>query len=112
MKKHLLFVCSANLDRSPCAESLFENSEEFEAKSCGFFPTADGVKISKKLLDWSDIIFLMENEHQRLFYQKFSKPKNKEIIILNISNNYTRYDKELLELLKSKLRGYLKEKNN
>lgn len=35
MKTKLLFLCSANMDRSPAAEALFEGSTEFEAKSAG-----------------------------------------------------------------------------
>jgi len=35
MKKHLLFVCSSAIDRSPAAAELFENSSKYEAKYAG-----------------------------------------------------------------------------
>jgi len=106
-KKHLLFVCTSNIDRSPAAESLFENSERYEAKSCGFWVDRDRIGITKELVSWSDIIFVMETEHFELLNKKFPEAKEKRIVCFGIPNDYLRYDFELLRLLKIKLEDFL-----
>lgn len=106
MKKttKLLFVCSSNLDRSPLAESLFANTERYEAKSCGIFPHANTV-ISKEAILWADIIFCMQDVHRDFIVQNFPEEsaKGKKITVLDISNTYCRYDPELLSIMKEKL---------
>lgn len=107
-KKHLLFVCSSNLDRSPAAESLFENSLNYEAKSAGLYPHAE-IVLSKKLIDWSDIIFVMnetKENHKTLLLENFPEAENKEIIVLGISNDYCRNDPELKRRLIITLKRY------
>jgi predicted protein tyrosine phosphatase len=103
MKKiKLLFLCSANMDRSPCAESLFEGSEKYEAKSAGLSELAEK-KVSKEAIQWADVIFVMDErneQHKSILLKNFPEAKKKYIIILNISNKLCRYDKELERLLK------------
>ncbi|HET7206664.1 MAG TPA: phosphotyrosine protein phosphatase, partial [Terriglobales bacterium] len=36
----MLFICSGNRDRSPTAEDLFRDSNDYEAKSAGTHPLA------------------------------------------------------------------------
>ncbi len=104
--KNLLFVCTANLDRSPCAESLFENNKNYEAKSCGIDPLAE-IVITKEALKWADTIFCMEHEHKQFILNKFKENPDK-IIVLNVSNEFARNDPELEGLLRIKLRNWLK----
>jgi len=104
-KKRFLFVCKANLDRSPCAESLFKNHPNIQARSCGFY-VEQGTEINQKLINWADIIFLMDSENQRLFFKKFKT--DKEIIVLSVDNHFCRNDPELEKILKIKLGDYLK----
>jgi len=102
-KKHLLFVCSSNLDRSPAAESLFEDSERFEARSCGINGHSE-VVLTKELVDWADVIFAMQDEHKGKILEFNPKAR---VLVLGIANDYCRYDPELMELLKGRLAGYL-----
>jgi len=109
MKKHLLFICAGGLDRSPAAESLFKNHPKFEAKSCGIHPLISSAVPTRHNLRWADYIFCMEHEHKVDILERFpiivrEKP---EIIVLNISNEFVRYDSELLRLLKIKLEDWL-----
>ena len=109
MKKHLLFLCSANIDRSPAAESLFENNEEFEAKSAGLGPLTE-TQLTKSAVEWDDIIFVMDERkerHKSQLLELFPEAAKKEIIILDIPNEYLRYDPELERLLKVKLEEWL-----
>ena len=108
-KKHLLFICSGGLDRSPCAEALFKNHPKFEAKSCGIHPLISSAVPTRHNLRWADYIFCMELEHKADILERFpvivkDKP---EIIVLNISNEFVRHDPELLRLLKIKLEDWL-----
>ena len=105
MKTHLLFVCTANIDRSRAGEALFENSKRYEAKSAGIHAFAE-TRISQEAIDWADVIFCMEHEHKQHIIDNFDVDINK-IIVLNITNEYARHDPELEELLREKLRGWL-----
>ena len=95
-----LFVCSSNLDRSPAAEELFNESSEHEAKSCGILPHAETV-ISKEAVVWADIVFCMEDKHKRFIIENFredvERTRADEIM------NKLMEDKDVLELIKKKL---------
>jgi len=109
MKKHLLFICAGGLDRSPAAESLFENHPRFEAKSCGIHPLTESTPITKHNLRWADYIFCMQHEHKADILERFpvivkDKP---EILVLEIPNAYIRHDPELKRLLRIKLGDWL-----
>lgn len=108
MKKKLLFICSANYDRSPTAEMLFKDSEKYEAKSAGILPNA--IKnVDKEMINWADIIFVIsekEDGHYTYLRDRFNL-NNKEIHDLDIPNIFIREDPELIKLLKIKLSKYL-----
>lgn len=107
--KHLLFLCSENIDRSPCAEELFKNHPEFEAKSAGLSPLTDN-PVTEWAIEWADVIFVMnerEEGHKSALLKRFPKAIEKEIIILDISNDLCRYDPELERLLRIKLLDWL-----
>ena len=108
MKKKLLFVCAGGLDRSPCAASLFEDSEKYEAKSCGIHPLMSA-PLTRENLRWADEIFCMEHEYKADILEKFREIiKDKpEIIVLNIPNKYVRTNPELEKVLREKLKGWL-----
>ena len=76
MKKHLLFICSSNLDRSPAAEELFKDSDKYESKSAGVGPFAEK-KVDQDLVEWADIIFVMDEDNVK------NLKKNAWIVWLN-----------------------------
>ncbi|MCM8539995.1 MAG: hypothetical protein NE328_06930 [Lentisphaeraceae bacterium] len=105
--KKLLFICSKNRLRSPTAEEVFSNIEGFEAIGCGISKEAP-TALSGDLVEWADIIFTMENIHRSKVTQKYSKLlKNKRLICLDIPDNYSRMQPELVEILKEKVLGHL-----
>tara|TARA_Y100000296_G_scaffold69835_1_gene83995 strand:+ start:67 stop:387 length:321 start_codon:yes stop_codon:yes gene_type:complete len=106
MKTKLLFVCILNLQRSPTAEDLFKNHENYEAKSCGINISAVKI-ISKQAVEWADIIFCMEDIHKNFILENFSEAQNKKIIVFNIPDVYYRDDPELVVILRDKLKKYL-----
>lgn len=115
MKKHLLFICRASIDRSSAAEALFKDSEDVEARSAGFFPMDSSKKITSEKIRWASTIFVMDEHtefHKTQLLQKFPEAEEKEIIVLGISNDLCRHDKELERLLRIKLEEWLCEGKN
>ncbi|MBY0481275.1 MAG: hypothetical protein K2Q21_07965 [Chitinophagaceae bacterium] len=104
---NILFVCSRNQWRSRTAEDLYKNKSEFNCKSAGTEPSAR-IKINSKLLQWADIIFVMEKKHKQRLVENFeSDIKNKQIVILHIEDNYNYMDSELVELLTNCVEEFL-----
>ena len=102
---NLLFVCSKNQWRSPTAERLFKNNNMHTARSAG---TSSGarIKVSQKLLDWADVIFVMERKHRDLLNQRY-QVNNEKLVVLDIDDNYGFSDPELINLLNIALKDYL-----
>lgn len=96
--KNLLFICSGAIDRSPCAASLIPGS-----KFAGIGPLTE-TPVTKELIDWAEEIFVMEFWHKEELLKQF--PEVGEIIVLNVSNDFLRYDPELERILRERLKGY------
>ncbi len=104
---NLLFVCSRNQWRSPTAEEIFKNNQEHQAKSAGTEPSAR-IKITEKLITWADIIFVMEKKHKERLKQRFATVVDeKEVIVLDIPDDYQFMDEELVDLIKLSVSPYL-----
>lgn len=106
--KRVLFVCTANIDRSPTAEALLKNVGEFEVQSAGIWFNARR-RISESLIDWADIIFAMEDQHKEAILNLKPDAENK-VVVLKIPDIYPRNDPELIKILKVKLSESLKIK--
>lgn len=103
----LLFVCSKNRLRSPTAETVFSHYPGVEVASAGTNGDAETV-VSSDLLDWADIVFVMEKRHRDFVSAKFgSAAKDKRIVVLGIPDRYGYMDPELVRLLEMKVRPYL-----
>ena len=104
---NILFVCSRNKWRSRTAETIFRNNQKHSVKSAGTEHDAR-IKVTEKLIGWSDLIFVMENRHRERLKEKFgSLADTKEIIILDIQDNYKYMDPELIEILETSVSPYL-----
>ncbi len=96
---NLLFICSKNEWRSKTAETIFKNKNGISVKSAGTSKTAR-IKVSSKLLQWADSIFVMEDHHKKRIKQSFAEALgNKEIFVLHIPDEYKYMDPELIEQL-------------
>lgn len=107
MVKRVLFVCSGNVDRSPTAEALLRHKEGLEVKSAGTWKDAKTL-VSKELIDWADMIFVMEDHHKEAL-REIDPESEKKIIVLGVGDNYLRNDPELVGVLKEKLCKYFGE---
>lgn len=105
--KNILFICSRNKWRSLTAETIYKKSSLFNVKSAGT-ENAARIKVNAKLLQWADLIFVMEKYHKEKLFLNFPDVvKTKQIVILEIPDNYKFMDKELIEELQMSVAGYL-----
>jgi len=103
----VLFICEANRLRSPTAETIFSTYSGVEAKSAGVGKEAT-VPVSAELLDWADLIFVMEKRHRNLIHSRFREVYlRKRIICLYIPDEFEFMDPELICLLEEKVTPYL-----
>jgi predicted protein tyrosine phosphatase len=104
---NILFVCSRNKWRSRTAETIFKNNQTHDFKSAGTENDAR-IKVNEKLINWADLIFVMEKRHKQRLQDKFGQLLNdKKVIILEIEDNYQYMDEELIETLKASVAQYL-----
>lgn len=105
--KRVLFVCSQNRLRSPTAEQVFSSWAGLECRSAGLNDDAEN-KVSPQLVEWADVIFVMEGAHRNRLTSKF-RPflHGKRVICLDIPDEYQYMDPVLVQLLKDKVSRYL-----
>ncbi|MFL0804250.1 MAG: phosphotyrosine protein phosphatase [Agarilytica sp.] len=98
---NLLFVCSENKLRSPTGEEIFSNYEGINAIGCGTNKDAE-TTASGDLIEWADIIFVMERSHRNKISKKFKDLlKGKKLVCLDIPDEYERMDPLLIRLLEN-----------
>lgn len=105
--KRVLFVCSQNRLRSPTAEQVFARRADLEVQSAGTNNDADN-PLTRELVEWAEIIFVMEKAHRRKLQQRFrSALKAARVICLDIPDDYAFMDPVLVSLLETKVSRYL-----
>jgi predicted protein tyrosine phosphatase len=102
---NLLFICSKNQWRSPTAELLFKHHPQHNARSAGTSDKAR-IRVNQKTIDWADVVFVMERRHRDIIKQNFNID-HKELIVLDIPDEYQFNDPELVEILEAALNAYL-----
>ena len=107
MIRKVLFICSQNRLRSPTAEQVFSTWQGIETSSAGLNNDAEN-PVTPELVEWADIIFVMEKTHRSKLTKKFkSSLADARVICLDIPNEYDFMDPDLVQLLKSKVRKFL-----
>jgi len=105
--KNVLFVCSQNRLRSPTAEQVFASHPAINVASAGTNNDAE-VPVSRELVEWADIIFVMERSHRNKLQKRFyADLKRARVICLGIPDEYEFMDEELIRLLKAKVPRFL-----
>ncbi len=104
---NILFICSRNQWRSPTAEAVFKNRQGIQARSAGTEPSAR-IKVTAAMIVWADIVFVMEKKHkQRLLENHRDTCNDKQIVVLDIPDEYQYMDKELVEMIRASVAPYL-----
>jgi len=103
----LLFICSRNKWRSLTAEKIFNGINGYDVRSAGTEANAR-IKVTEGHIGWADIIFVMEKKHLRRLRDKFGDMLcDKQVICLDITDDYGFMDEELIELLRCRVSGYI-----
>jgi protein-tyrosine phosphatase len=104
---NILFICSRNKWRSATAETIYKNHPDHQVRSAGTEASAR-IKINAKLIIWADLIFVMEKKHKQRIVERFPEEiYEKEIITLDIPDDYQYMDEELIDEIRSKVDDYL-----
>ena len=107
-RERILFICTANIDRSRTAEDLYRRDERYEVRSAGVAPFAT-VPLTRDLLLWADRVFVMneqEDRHRTLLHIRFPDV-DRPVVDLDIEDRWPRGDPELVTRILRRLRPYL-----
>ena len=107
-RERILFVCTANVDRSRTAEDLYRDDTRYEVRSAGVAPFAT-VVVTRDLLLWADRVFVMnerEDQHRTLIRIRFPDV-DRPLVDLDVQDRWHRGDPELVRLLARRLRPHL-----
>jgi predicted protein tyrosine phosphatase len=107
-RERILFICTANIDRSRTAEDLYGEDPRYEVRSAGLAAFAT-VRVSRELLQWADRIFVMnerEDAHATQIKLRFPGPTG-PVVDLDIEDRWRRGHPELVSRLRRKLGPHL-----
>lgn len=108
---NLLFICSRNQWRSPTAERIFKYYPDINTRSAGTSRQAKKY-VTLEDINWADTIFVMENKHQSQLKSRFvHQLKHKPLIVLDIPDDYSYMDEELIEILTQSIEPYISKNN-
>lgn len=105
----VLFVCQYNRSRSATAERVFCKDPGLDVRSAG---TSDDalVKVNARMLEWADIIFIMDAGQQRWLDERFAgAPSLTRIVNLDIADDYTFLDPTLVMLLQQRAHPHIEK---
>ena len=108
IRERILFVCTANVDRSRTAEDIYHRDPRFEVASAGVAPYA-ATALSRELLLWADRVFVMnerDDRHMTAIRMRFPRI-DRPIFDLKIEDRWHRGDPELVDLLLKRLDPHL-----
>lgn len=106
--RNVLFVCGRNLMRSPTAETIFAAEPGLEVASAGL-DRDSRICVDPELVEWADIIFVMERAHRRKLSDRFQPfLKNTRVVCLDIPDEYEFMDPDLVRLLEVKVGRHLR----
>lgn len=104
---NILFLCTANIQRSKTAEELFrtfDNSNEYQSAglSSKYVEKASSTLCTEEMLQWADKVYVFENEHIKRIQQHTGDVFISKIENLDIADEYSYYQRELVLVLLEK----------
>lgn len=106
-KPNILVVCGRNKRRSRTAEFLYKNDSRINIKSAGLSVQSE-VVINSKLIEWADLIIVMDNSQKKRIQEQFRTSKIPRIENIDIADEYDYLDPDLIQLLETKINQTLK----
>ena len=103
----VLFLCYQNRRRSATAERVFCKRTDLDVRSAGIGPDAL-VRVNALMLDWADVVFVMEERHHRDLERMFpGHAALSRTVTLDIPDQFAFLDPELVDLLKARVPRHL-----
>jgi predicted protein tyrosine phosphatase len=105
--RKVLFVCSAGILRSATCARIY--AAEYNTRCAGSEYYAL-IPVTADLLAWAETIVFVNQENTNRVSQKFDLDdlgKHKEIVTLNIPDQYEHMDPVLIRIIKEQLEGVL-----
>lgn len=105
---NILFLCTANVQRSKTAQELFQaidtnNNYKSAGLSRKYVDKAGTTLCTEDLLDWADKIYIFEDFHLERIIHYTGKIHLHKITNLKIEDKYQYFQRELVLLLLQKL---------
>jgi predicted protein tyrosine phosphatase len=98
---NVLFICSRNQWRSPTAERVWRRLPGVNVRSAGTSPQAKRT-VSVADIQWAEVIYVMETKHQRRLKADFQNLLAfKQLVVLDIPDEYQYMDPELVEIFEN-----------
>jgi predicted protein tyrosine phosphatase len=107
-RERILFICTANIDRSRTAEDLYRDDPRYEVRSAGTAPFASH-QVTRELVQWADRIFVMserEDSHATLLRMRFPDVR-RPTVDLDVPDRWARGDPELVRIILSRTGPHL-----
>src|SRR4051812_33548167 len=103
----VLFVCRQNRKRSATAERVFGKQPALDVRSAGTSPDAL-VRVNHRMLEWAEIIFIMEDDQRRDLAVMFpGHAALEKLVCLDIQDRYDFLDPDLVALLRERTAPHL-----
>lgn len=101
---NVLFLCTANLQRSKTAEELFRaanNNHEYKSAglSAKYVRKANSTLCTEELLQWADRVYVFEQQHIDRIQSHTGEQYVSKIINLDIPDDFRYFQRELVLLL-------------
>lgn len=101
-RRRVLFVCTANRQRSPTAERLFRDDPRFEVDSAGTLALL-GRSVTADRMYWADDVVVMEDHHAERIRSQFPElSREKRIFVLGIPDIYEYMEPELQSVIRTR----------
>lgn len=105
---NILFLCTANIQRSKTAEELFRaanNNHQYKSAglSTKYVLKANSTLCTEEMLKWADRIYVFEQQHIDRIQSHTGEAFLPKIINLNIPDDYQYFQRELVLLLLEKI---------
>jgi len=107
-REHVLFVCTANIDRSRTAEDLYRNDPRYEVRSAGTASFATR-RVDAGLLAWADRVFVMNERFDRhaTLLQVLCPGHKRPVVDLDVEDLWPRGHPELVRRILRSLASHL-----
>ena len=109
-RQRILFVCTANVDRSRTAEDLYRADPRYEVLSAGTGAFAR-TPVTREMLLWADRVFVMserEDRHHTPLKLRFPGV-DRPVVDLDVEDRWRRGHPELVKRILKALRPHLGE---